>query len=79
MRTEYDSLTPEDRAQFREWVARVAEIEDPMIPLAKSRIYLIPREMHDNPSVQISPKSLLRAIDAWDKGEEYLPSAIGDL
>jgi hypothetical protein len=79
-RTEYLSLSETERSSFRSWATNIAELQDAPVPLfAKARIQIMPNDQEDGGSVYLTPKSLVSALEAWDRGEEYLPNRLGDL
>lgn len=80
IRSEYSRLDEADRKSFRDWVAALAAVDDPRTPLmTKVRISVTNNEGDDSETVEVSPFSLNRAIQAWENGEDYLPSKMGDM
>lgn len=83
-RTSYEELDPEDQELCRQWLRKVVdagELPQPLqaFPLVKidRRFYTAEGEEVGDGSAVLTPRVMLRAIEAWDKGETFTPGALG--
>jgi predicted nucleic acid-binding protein len=81
VRDEYRSLPDEERKLFREWVEGLCHLEDPAIAsvYASARVQMAVPYGEDTRAATVSIGALKRALEAWDRGEEYLPDRLDDL
>jgi len=82
IRTAYNAMNPQRRAKFREWVQEVGGVESKFYGsqfLAQTQIGVLVLEGDgDARGISVAPASLVRAIAAWDKNEEYIPNLCKD-
>lgn len=79
---EYMGLTEEERTAYREWVKRHVAIQFcpnsvPIRSRALVQVY-IPQGEEGDITAALSPSLLLKAIEAWDKGEMFRPDGWRD-
>jgi hypothetical protein len=82
IRSEYDELTAGERVKVRKWleaVDAVAASTPDLTTIIQTKIeFLIQKGPDEVQALRVSPSSLLRAIEAWDKGETFTPKAMKD-
>lgn len=78
MREEYLRLDEDDRRVFREWLEALASAGGfPVGVGANVRVQVhldIQFDAKEPESVAVSPRTLAKAMAAWDRGEEYVHS-----
>jgi hypothetical protein len=81
VRTEYLALRDEERRYMREWINKLASLEEPEgVPTyLRAKVQLLIPSGEDAREVLVSVRSLKRALQAWDQGEDYLPKSLGDI
>jgi hypothetical protein len=75
IRDEYYGLAPDERLIFCRWVGQLAALGIPtgVALYASAKVSIsIPLGEHHRELVA-SPKTLVKAIRAWDQGKEFLP------
>jgi hypothetical protein len=77
----YDKLSNEERNQFRNWLAQLAEICENPVKWLPMRVEIHTDNTFHNEdgevvyhgSASLSPKVMFKAVEAWNNGEEYTP------
>ena len=80
IRDEYRDRSESGRRAFRKWVEKLAQAGQP--PVYQSdlnmgvQVYMHVRSWQEpgQERVTISPATLLKALEAWDSGEQYIHS-----
>ena len=82
-RVYYDSCDAEDRTRFRAWLERAAALNEEgseLGALIQIRTELDLCDSDGNRTswvdAEFSPSTMMSAIRAWEKGEEFTPSSI---
>jgi hypothetical protein len=81
----YFGLSPEEKTKFRSQLAQIAEVSKQFVAELSMFVKV---HMHEEScddegnvihevSVTLSPSVMLRAVDAWDKAEEFTPKGFG--
>lgn len=80
VRDEYLRLDTAKRTEFRKWVEKLAEIEAPRGGVdAKAKIHISVPGADDYEILILNVRPLLRALTAWDNGEDFSPTKLGDV
>lgn len=76
IRDEYSRCTEHGKREFREWVDKLAKSGDAPVHGSGMNIgvhvWIYVQGLQETERVVASPKTLAKALEAWDKGEEYL-------
>lgn len=75
MRDEYLRLDEKNRRVFREWVDRLVSAGGLPVGLGVNVLFTIHLEtqgVNEMESVAVCPRTLAKAMAAWDRGEDYV-------
>lgn len=82
VRRVYDSLTGEERADLRKWLQEVDAVWE-KCPFDWTLIVKMEHdecdddgEKIDERNAEFTPMTYLKAIEAWDKGEPFVPNTV---
>jgi hypothetical protein len=79
LRSVYRSLDIDERKKLTAWAKSVAALKSPDIYLpTTAQVEVLVQNDEKVDAIRVSADSLLRAIEAWDKGKRYLPRALRD-
>ncbi len=79
VRSLYDVLSNTERDRFRDWLAQLAELSESPVKFLPMRVKIqtdntsLDDETDNHASASLSPKVMLKAVEAWDNGEEFTP------
>lgn len=80
VRKEYFRLDPKAKQAFRAWLEKLALAgKDPVYETGLNMSLLVHLEvegLQETEQVTVSPQTLLKALTAWDSGEEYIPGPL---
>ncbi len=75
VRDEYGRLSAADRRALRQWAEALSSIKLPAdIPVfASARVSFLIHEEDNQRTVDVASATLVEAIQAWERAEEFLP------
>jgi len=85
LRSTYEGLSVEERAELRKWLIALSEVsaQTRYLPHEMSVLVQVDNTVYDQEgeavgggTASLSPRVVLRAIEAWDKGEQFTPGAL---
>lgn len=72
IRDSYNRLLDEEKAEVRKWLETAKELKWPFA-MGQFKFHIEIDRGPEGEIVVTDPRSLLRAIDAWDSGEVFAP------